>query len=135
MFDKQLEQVHEFMSTFGQEIKTDITNLPSNKIMKLRHELLKEEVRELAEGIENGDIVEIADALIDIQYVLDGAFLAFGLKDIKEKLFDEVHRSNLSKLDEDGNVLYREDGKVRKSDLYTPPDLKSIIEEFKNAKK
>ena len=75
----------------------------------------------------NHDIVEIADALTDMLYVLLGTFIAHGLQDIAEELFAEVHRSNMSKLDEQGKPIFREDGKVLKSDQFSDPDLRSII--------
>lgn len=114
------------MTTFGQEVKDKI-EFPDEEISQLRYNLIKEELEEFAQAVLNKDMVEVADALIDLQYVLDGAFLAFGLHSIKGELFNEVQRSNMSKLDADGKVIRREDGKVLKSNLYSPPDLKTIV--------
>lgn len=100
---------------------------------KLRIRILVEEFEEYLEGEENNDIIEIADALIDIIYVAYGTGVEYGLP--MDKLFNEVHRSNMSKLDENGNPIYREDGKVMKGENYTPPKVKEIIEEHINGDK
>jgi predicted HAD superfamily Cof-like phosphohydrolase len=90
--------------------------------------LIAEELEELQEALKNNDIVETLDALIDLQYVLDGAFLSFGLHDVKEIAFAEVHRSNMSKLGEDGKPIRREsDGKVMKGPNYFVPDMSQFI--------
>ncbi len=123
---KQIEQVRRFMTTFGQTTRTTPSLVPMEEAL-LRVRLLKEEVQELEDAIIAGDIVEIADALTDIDYIQKGGLLVFGLADIAIDLFDEVQRSNMSKLDANGNVLYREDGKILKSDLYSPPNLAYIV--------
>lgn len=123
------EKVREFMEVFGQEVKP-YPIIPSGKVQALRHSLIEEELREFADAIEKGDLVEIADALTDILYVTYGAMHAFGLP--ADALFQEVHRSNMSKL-ENGVPIYRHDGKVMKGKDYTPPDLKSIVDAHRSA--
>ena len=118
------ELAGEFMEAFGQEVLTEPT-LPSPELAKLRLELIREEVEELNVGIEGMDIVEIADALTDILYVVYGAGHAFGI-DLDECYY-EVHRSNMSKLGKDGKPIYREDGKVLKGPNYFHPNLADII--------
>ena len=114
----------EFMKVFGQQTLTRPT-LPGYGLGALRIDLIEEELDELKEAIVNQDIVEIADALTDILYVTYGAGHAFGID--LDKCYNEVHRSNMTKLDEDGNPLFREDGKVMKSSSYEPPNLTKII--------
>lgn len=123
---KQLNQVKLFMTTFGQQVRSK-PELPSKAEMELRIKLLREEVDELEEAFKKGDLVEVADAYTDIRYILEGGVLQCGMADIAEELFDEVQRSNMSKLDENGNVIYREDGKILKSDLYSKPNLGPIV--------
>ena len=118
------ELAGDFMNAFGQEVLTEPT-LPSPELAKLRLELIREEVEELNVGIEGMDIVEIADALTDILYVVYGAGHAFGI-DLDE-CYHEVHRSNMSKLGADGKPIYREDGKVMKGPNYFHPNLADII--------
>ena len=113
-----------FMETFGQNVATT-TDLGSEDLKKLRYELVREEVEELADALEANDIVGVADALTDILYVVYGAGAAFGIN--LDDTFHEVHRSNMSKLGEDGKPIYREDGKVLKGPSYTPPNLKSVL--------
>lgn len=93
----------------------------------LRHNLMKEENEEYLEACSRGDMVEIADALGDQLYILLGTILRHGLQHKIAEVFDEIHRSNMSKLDEDGNPIYREDGKVLKSALYFRPDIAKIL--------
>ena len=119
------ELAGDFMNAFGQEVLTEPT-CPSPELAKLRLELIREEVEELNVGIEGMDIVEIADALTDILYVVYGAGHAFGI-DLDE-CYQEVHRSNMSKLGEDGKPIYREDGKVLKGPNYFHPNLKDILD-------
>ena len=104
-------KVKEFMKTFGQEVLSKPT-FPENKIIKLRLDLIKEELNELEEAIKDKNLVEIADALTDILYVTYGAGHAFGIN--LDSCFDEVQNSNMSKLDENGNPIYNENGKVLK---------------------
>jgi predicted HAD superfamily Cof-like phosphohydrolase len=119
------ELAGDFMNAFGQEVLVEPT-CPSPELAKLRLELIREEVEELNVGIEGMDIVEIADALTDILYVVYGAGHAFGI-DLDE-CYHEVHRSNMSKLGADGKPLYREDGKVLKGPNYFHPNLKDILD-------
>lgn len=118
------EKVAQFMTTFGQEVKTS-PSFPDQDTIKLRRELIDEELKELDVAIADNDPVEVADALTDLLYVIYGMGHSFGLD--LQKCFDEVHRSNMSKLDEDGKPIYREDGKILKGPSYTPPNLKDII--------
>jgi len=98
-------------------------------LRKLRVALIKEEAGEYTNAVMSGDIVDISDALMDLLYVTYGAIVVHGLQGKAVELFDEVQRSNMSKLDAEGNPVYREDGKVLKSDLFSPSDLKSILTE------
>ena len=128
MSKSTLEQVQEFHETYGLPVK-DAPDLTDPQTNALRINLLAEELDELKEAIENSDHVEVLDALIDLQYVLDGAFLSFGLADVKEAAFAEVHASNMSKLGEDGKPIRREgDGKVLKGPNYFKPDMAQFIE-------
>ena len=113
-----------FMNTYGQEVKERAT-FPENKIVQLRIDLIEEELNELKEAVKNNDIVEVADALTDILYVTYGAGHSFGVD--LDKCFDEVQRSNMSKLGVDGKPIYNESGKVMKGPDYFAPDLKKII--------
>ena len=113
-----------FMKTFGQEVKTK-SSLSSDKINKLRLDLIKEELEELTEAMKNKDLLEVADALTDILYVTYGAGHAFGID--LDKCFDEVQNSNMSKLDKDGNPIYNEFGKVMKGPNYFKPDLSKFL--------
>ena len=118
------EKVGLFMKTFGQEVKT-MPSLSSEKINKLRISLINEELEEFKEAIRNNDLKEAADALTDILYVTYGAGHAFGIN--LDKCFDEVQRSNMSKLDEDGKPIYNEFGKVMKGPKYFKPDLSKFL--------
>ena len=111
------------MKTFGQEVKTN-PSLSINKINDLRISLINEELDEFREAINNNNIKEVADALTDILYVTYGAGHAFGID--LDKCFDEVQRSNMSKLDKDGKPIYNEHGKVMKGPDYFKPDLKKF---------
>ncbi|MFT5972428.1 MAG: putative HAD superfamily Cof-like phosphohydrolase, partial [Cryomorphaceae bacterium] len=93
----------------------------------LRYKLMREENEEYLEAAKQGDLVEIADALGDMLYILCGTILSHGLEGKMTEVFEEIQRSNMSKLDKNGNAIYREDGKVLKSDLYSKPDLASIL--------
>ena len=94
----------------------------------LRHRLMHEENEEYLQACKDGDLVEIADALGDLLYIWCGSVLKHGLQDVMEDVFNEIQRSNMSKLDKDGKPIFREDGKVMKSDLYFKPDIKAILE-------
>lgn len=95
--------------------------------IELRFNLMKEENEEYLEAAQNGDMVEVADALGDMLYILCGTILKHGMQDKIEEVFNEIQRSNMSKLDRDGNPIYREDGKVMKSDQYFRPDIEAIL--------
>ena len=110
-----------FMESFGQEVKSK-PEFPSDDTVKLRIELISEELQELVDACKAGDIIEVADALTDILYVTYGAAHSFGIP--IDECFKEVQRSNMSKLGEDGKPIYREDGKVMKGPSYFKPDLK-----------
>ena len=113
-----------FMKTFGQEVKTK-PSFSTNKINKLRIDLIKEELEELKEAMDNNDLLEVADALTDILYVTYGAGHAFGVD--LDKCFNEVQNSNMSKLGENGKPIYNEAGKVMKGPNYFKPDLTKFI--------
>ena len=117
-------KVGTFMKTFGQEVKTSPA-LSTNKINKLRIDLIKEELEELTEAMNNKDLLEVADALTDILYVTYGPGHAFGID--LDKCFDEVQNSNMSKLDENGKPIYDESGKVMKGPNYYKPDLSKFV--------
>ena len=117
-------KVKTFMNTYGQEVKERAT-FPENKIVQLRIDLIEEELNELKEAVKNNDIVEVADALTDILYVTYGAGHAFGID--LDKCFDEVQNSNMSKLDENGEPIYNESGKVMKGPNYFKPDLSKFV--------
>ena len=117
-------KVGTFMKTFGQEVKTK-PSFSSDKINKLRIDLIKEELDELQEAMDNNDLLEVADALTDILYVTYGAGHAFGID--LDKCFDEVQNSNMSKLGEKGEPIYNESGKVMKGPNYFKPDLSKFV--------
>ena len=121
-------KVGTFMKTFGQEVKTK-PSFSTDKINKLRIDLIKEELNELTEAMNNRDLLEVADALTDILYVTYGAGHAFGIN--LDKCFEEVQNSNMSKLDETGKPIYNENGKVMKGPNYFKPDLSKFISWFK----
>lgn len=128
-----LEMVQEFHDTYGLPVHAE-PNLTCEQTKQLRINLLQEELNELKEALENNDPLETLDALIDLQYVLDGAFLSFGMQAVKQIAFDEVHRSNMSKLGEDGKPIRRpEDGKVMKGPNYFKPDLAQFLRDYKKA--
>ena len=125
--------VHEFHTVYGAALK-DSPDVSDKALNDFRVRLLQEELDELKEALANGDVVETLDALTDLQYVLDGAFLSFGLHPVKHAAFAEVHRSNMSKLGRDGKPILREsDGKVLKGPDFTPPDLAQFIKDKKAA--
>jgi predicted HAD superfamily Cof-like phosphohydrolase len=117
-------KVKNFMEIFGQEVKTK-PSFSTDKINILRYDLIKEELEELKEAMENKDILEVADALTDILYVTYGAGHAFGID--LDKCFEEVQNSNMSKLGEDGKPIYNESGKVMKGPKYFKPDLTKFV--------
>ena len=124
---KQLNAVKLFHETYGlgvsTEMKADLGKLKN----ELRFNLMKEENEEYLEAVENNDIVEIADALGDMLYILCGTILEHGLQHKIEEVFDEIQRSNMSKLGEGGKPIYREDGKVMKGPNYFKPNFSAIL--------
>ncbi len=114
-----------FMESFGQEVKSK-PEFPSDNTVKLRIELISEELQELVDACNANDIIEVADALTDILYVTYGAAHSFGIP--IDECFKEVQRSNMSKLGEDGKPIYREDGKVMKGPNYSVPNLKNVLQ-------
>jgi|TARA_B110000914_G_C15294052_1_gene367972 predicted HAD superfamily Cof-like phosphohydrolase len=118
------QSVKNFMRIFGQEVK-DKAGFPNEKTIKLRYELIKEELEELDQAIKKKDIKEVADALTDILYVTYGAGHAFGID--LDKCFNEVQQSNMSKLGSDSKPIYNENGKVMKGPNYFKPDLNKFL--------
>ena len=118
------EKVGVFMKTFGQEVK-EKSSLSSEKINKLRIDLIEEELEELKSAMNNKDLLEVADALTDILYVTYGAGHAFGIN--LDKCFEEVQNSNMSKLDDNGKPIFNENGKVMKGPKYFKPELNKFI--------
>ncbi len=114
-----------FMKTFGQEVK-DKPSFSTDKINKLRIDLIKEELEELTQAMDNKDLLEVADALTDILYVTYGAGHAFGIN--LDKCFEEVQNSNMSKLGENGKPIYNDSGKVLKGPNYFKPNLSKFID-------
>ena len=118
------DHVKKFMQTFGQEVKNK-AEFPEDKIVKLRYNLIAEELNELKDAIETKNLNEVADALTDILYVTYGAGHAFGID--LDKCFDEVQKSNMSKLGSNGKPIYNEFGKVMKGPNYFKPNLGKFI--------
>jgi len=125
---KIIGAVEEFHNSFGIENKYAPTIEVSEADIELRHRLMQEENDEYLEAAKNGDLIEVADALGDMLYILAGTMLKHGMQDKIEDVFEEIQRSNMSKLDENGKAIYREDGKILKSKLYFKPNIKDILE-------
>jgi len=116
------EKVAEFMTSFRQDVETE----PQwTSVSELRYNLIDEELKELRQALDERNLIEVADALTDLLYVVYGAGHSFGIN--LDKCFEEVHNSNMSKLGEDGRPIYREDGKVLKGPNYWSPNLKKIL--------
>ncbi len=128
----KLQEVINMVAEFHDAFKIGNEEAPIGKINEkdylLRYKLMREENEEYLEAAENGDLIEVADALGDMLYILCGTMLKHGMQHKIEKVFTEIQRSNMSKLDENGQPIYREDGKVLKSELYFKPDIKTILE-------
>ncbi|MBP6100231.1 MAG: nucleoside triphosphate pyrophosphohydrolase family protein [Flavobacterium sp.] len=124
---KQLNAVKEFHTAFGLGVSESIKGDLGERINLLRFNLMKEENEEYLEAVQNNDIVEIADALGDMLYILCGTIIEHGLQHKIEEVFDEIQSSNMSKLGEDGKPIYREDGKVMKGPNYFKPDFSKIL--------
>jgi predicted HAD superfamily Cof-like phosphohydrolase len=124
---KQINAVKEFHTAFGLGVSETIKGHLGEQINTLRFNLMKEENEEYLEAVQNNDITEIADALGDMLYILCGTIIEHGLQHKIEEVFDEIQRSNMSKLDEDGKPIYREDGKVLKGPNYFKPNFDAIL--------
>lgn len=120
--------VEEFHNAFGISNNYEPTAELTESDILLRYKLMREENEEYLEAAQKGDLVEVADALGDMLYILCGTILKHGLQDKMAEVFQEIQRSNMSKLDANGKPIYREDGKVLKSELYFKPDIKTILE-------
>ncbi len=120
------EKVRKFMTTFGQDVKNK-AEFPSEKIIKLRYNLIEEELKEFKEALKKNDLKEVADALTDILYVTYGAGHAFGID--LDKCFQEVQNSNMSKLGKNGKPIFNEFGKVMKGPNYFKPNLEKLLNE------
>lgn len=125
---RKIDSVREFHDVFQIGNRHEPAGEIPEAEYTLRYNLLKEELDEYLEACKRGDLVEIADALGDQLYILFGTILRHGLQHKIEEVFDEIHRSNMSKLDENGKPIFREDGKILKSNLYFRPDIKAVLE-------
>ncbi len=123
----KINSVKEFHSVFKIGSREEPEGAISEAEYLLRHKLMQEENDEYLEACKRGDLVEIADALGDKMYILFGSILKHGLQHKIEEIFDEIHRSNMSKLDENGQPIFREDGKILKSNRYFKPDIKKVL--------
>jgi len=126
-FKQIINHVADFHDAFGIDNQQNPTVDIDDKTKLLRYKLMREENEEYLEAAQNGDLVEVADALGDMLYILCGTILSHGMQHKITEVFEEIQRSNMSKLDENGKPIYREDGKVMKSNLYFKPDIKSIL--------
>jgi predicted HAD superfamily Cof-like phosphohydrolase len=126
--DNKLKAVKDFHEAFGLGIKESPIAKLSDKKLKLRFDLMAEENEEYLEAAKNNDLVEVADALGDMLYILCGTILEHGMQYKIEEVFNEIQRSNMSKLGGDGKPIYREDGKVMKGPNYFEPDILKILE-------
>lgn len=127
-FHSIINSVKEFHEVFGLDYHEAPNVQIDERIIELRHRLMAEENDEYLEAARNKDLVQVADALGDKLYILCGTIIAHGLQHKIVEVFEEIHRSNMSKLDENGLPLRREDGKVMKSHLYFTPDIQSVLE-------
>jgi predicted HAD superfamily Cof-like phosphohydrolase len=125
---ENIDKVREFHEVFGIAFEQQPQAVLSEKDYMLRFNLMKEENEEYLTACQAGDLTEIADALGDMMYILFGTIVRHGLQHKIEEVFTEIHRSNMSKLDENGNPIYREDGKILKSNLYFKPQIKEVLE-------
>lgn len=126
-FDKMVNDVREFQEVFNLIINYVPTAEVPEQLYELRHRLMHEENEEYIEACREGNITNIADALGDKLYILLGTIITHGLQYKIAEVFEEIHRSNMSKLDGDGKPIYREDGKIMKSELYFKPDIEKIL--------
>ena len=124
---KQIKHVKKFHESFGIDNQLSPNANISEKTFKLRYKLMQEENNEYLDACKNGDLNEIADALGDMMYILCGTILSHGLQDKIELIFEEIQKSNMSKLDKNGNPIYRNDGKILKSENYFKPNISKIL--------
>jgi predicted HAD superfamily Cof-like phosphohydrolase len=127
MIKKDLDAVQEFHEAFKINVNQEPTLDLSDQIKELRFNLMKEENEEYLEAVQNNDLVEVADALGDMLYILCGTILTHGMQHKITEVFEEIQRSNMSKLGADGNPIYREDGKVMKGPNYFKPNIEAIL--------
>jgi predicted HAD superfamily Cof-like phosphohydrolase len=127
MIKKEIAAVQEFHEAFGLEIQHQPTVALDEKVIDLRYNLMKEENEEYLEAAQAGDLVEVADALGDMLYILCGTIISHGFQVKIEAVFDEIQRSNMSKLGTDGKPIYREDGKVMKGPNYFKPNIAGLL--------
>ena len=127
-FDTIVNHVKTFRESFGIKNEESPIAEVGQKVIDLRFELMREENEEYLEAAQNNDLVEIADALGDMLYILSGTIIAHGMQHKIVEVFEEIQRSNMSKLGADGKPIYREDGKVMKGPNYFKPNIKSILE-------
>ena len=123
----ELAQVKEFQELFGLTVRNSPEGAIDAKEYLLRYQLMREENEEYLEACQKEDLVEIADALGDMLYILCGTIITHGMQDKISEVFNEIHQSNLSKLDEEGKPIYREDGKVLKGPNYFRPNIKRVL--------
>ena len=128
---KQIDHVAKFHEVFQIGNENNPKAVVDQDTYLLRYKLMREENEEYLEAAEKGDLVEIADALGDMMYILCGTILKHGLQDMIEEIFEEIQRSNMSKLDENGQPIYREDGKILKGSNYFKPNIEAIINKAK----
>ena len=124
---KQIKHVKKFHESFGIDNQLSPNANISEKTYKLRYKLMQEENNEYLDACKNGDLNEIADALGDMMYILCGTILSHGLQDKIELIFEEIQKSNMSKLDKNGKPIYRNDGKILKSENYFKPNISKIL--------
>ena len=127
-FNTIINKVREFHEVFGLDFHDSPNVEISDRIIELRHRLMAEENDEYLEAAKDGNLTQIADALGDKLYILCGTIIAHGLQHKIVEVFDEIHRSNMSKLDENGKPIYREDGKIMKSNRYFLPDIDAVLD-------
>ncbi len=125
--NRKIEAVTEFHNAFGLGIKNKPTADLGEAKNLLRYKLMREENEEYLEAANNNDLVEVADALGDMLYILCGTIIEHGMQDVIEEVFEEIQRSNMSKLGADGKPIYREDGKVLKGPSYFTPNIEKIL--------
>tara|TARA_B100000287_G_C20638962_1_gene782768 strand:- start:96 stop:488 length:393 start_codon:yes stop_codon:yes gene_type:complete len=129
MINKELKHVEDFHNAFGLGVAKKPTIDLSKETIKLRFNLMKEENEEYFEAAKRNDMVEVADALGDMLYILCGTILSHGMQDKIHEIFEEIQTSNMSKLGDDGKPIYRKDGKVMKGPKYFKPNIRAILED------